>query len=289
MLDVRRMRLLLELSRRGTIAAVAEALAYSPSAVSQQLGVLEKEAGTALLEPFGRRVRLTPEGEVLASHAETILTELERAEVDLSASSGAVRGTLRIAAFQSAVLTLLPDALIDLSRDHLDLRVEATEMEPEESLPALLAGDFDLALCEEYPAHPRAVPRGLERTDLVTDGLRLAVPQSWGRPDLPDLANAPFAMEPVGSTSRDWAAAACRTAGFEPDVRYTTNDLLVHLRMVERGLAAAFLPDLAQPQDRPGVTLRPLDGRPVRRIFACTRIGSTRRPAIRAALETLAG
>lgn len=133
MLDVRRMRLLLELSRRGTIAAVAEALAYSPSAVSQQLGVLEKEAGTALLEPFGRRVRLTPEGEALAAHAETILTELERAEADLSASSGEVRGTLRIAAFQSAVLTLLPDALIDLSRDHIDLRVEATEMEPEAS------------------------------------------------------------------------------------------------------------------------------------------------------------
>lgn len=289
MLDVRRLRLLLELSRRGTIAAVAEALSYSPSAVSQQLSVLEKEAGTRLLEPFGRRVRLTPEGEVLVEHAATILAELERAEAGLSAASGEVRGTLRIAAFQSAMLTLLPDALITLDHDHPDLRIESTEMEPEESLPMLQTGDFDLVLCEEYPGHPRAVPAGLERTDLIGDRLHLVVPEGWGQPALMDLTDAPFAMEPLGTNSRNWAQSICRTAGFEPDVRYTTSDLLVHLRMVERGLTAALVPDLARPQEHRGVTVCELDGEPRRHVFAATRIGAAKRPAIRVAIEALGG
>lgn len=154
MLDLRRLRLLVELSRRGTIGAVAQALSYSPSTVSSQLGVLEKEAGVALLEPAGRRLRLTAAGELLVSHGVRLLTELERAETGLAALRGEVVGTVRVAAFQSAVLALLPPALLDLRARHADLRVEVTGLEPEVSLPALAGGDFDLVLAEESGTWP---------------------------------------------------------------------------------------------------------------------------------------
>lgn len=286
-MDVKRLHLLVELSRRGTIAAVAEALSYSPSAVSQQLAVLEKEAGAALLEPVGRRVRLTPQAEQLVTHAQTVLTELERAETGLETSRERVTGTVRLAAFQSAVLSLLPAALTELGREHPDLRVEVTELEPESALPALAAGDFDLVLGEEYPHHPRPRLPEVDRVELLTDELRLIVPSEWSHRSLAELAAAPFAMEPEGSTSRQWCVAECRAAGFEPDVRYTTTDLQAHLRMVETGLAAAFMPRLAGATTHVGVRECILDDHPSRRVFGATRTGGRNRPAIRAVIHSL--
>ena len=123
MLDLRRLRLLRELARRGTITAVAQALSYSPSAVSQQLAALEKEAGVRLLEPAGRRVRLTPQADLLVAHAQLLLEDMERAEAALAHSLNETAGTLRVAAFQTAVLTLVPHALSQLERQHPSLRV----------------------------------------------------------------------------------------------------------------------------------------------------------------------
>lgn len=286
MLDVKRLRLLVELSRRGTIAAVAQALAYSPSAVSQQLAVLEKEAGVALLAPLGRRVRLTPQGELLVGHAETVLAELERAQAALDASTGDVVGTVRLAAFQSAVLSLVPGALHEVGHRHPGLRVEVTELEPELSLPALVAGDFDIVLGEEYPGHPQPRLRGADREDLLSDPMHLVLPAGWGRPRLGELADRPFAMEPEGTASRQWCVAVCREAGIEPDVRYTTTDLQLHLHLVDQGLAAALLPELAGTA-RAGVSVSRLPGDPRRGIFTSTRRGGRSRPAVRAVVEAL--
>lgn len=286
-LDVKRLRLLVELSRRGTIAAVAQALSYSPSAVSQQLGVLEKEAGTVLLEPVGRRVRLTAEAELLVIHAEVVLAELEQAQAHLESSRGEVIGTVRVAAFQTAVLALVPAVLLRLQDRYPDLRVEVTEMEPELSLPALVAGDFDLVLGEEYPNHPLPRLPGADRDGLLLDPLHLVVPASWGHVSLSDLADRPFAMEPEGTTSREWAAALCRAEGFEPDVRYTSTDLQIHLRLVQHGLAAAILPRLADASSHSDVAAFALDGDPARRVFYCTRTGAKRRPALAALIDGL--
>jgi DNA-binding transcriptional LysR family regulator len=287
-LDVRRLSLLVELDRRGTIAAVAKALAYSPSAVSQQLSVLEKEAGATLLEPIGRRVQLTAEGKLLVVHAETVLAELEHARAALASSRGEVVGTVRLAAFQSAVLTLVPRALIRLQGEHPQLRVEVTEMEPESSLPDLQAGSFDLVLAEEYPGHPHSVLRGLDRQDLLDDRLVLAVPTTWPSSRLVSLAERPFVMEPIGTTSREWTTALCRSVGFEPDVRYTSTDLQVHLALVEHGLAAALLPSLSGAGTRAGVRTSAPPGKPSRRVFTSVRKGSRARPAIQAVVDALA-
>ena len=287
MLDLRRLRLLRELARRGTIAAVAEALSYSPSAVSQQLAALEKEAGVRLLEPAGRRVRLTPQADLLVAHTQVLLEDMERAEAALAQSVNQTAGTLRVAAFQTAVLALVPHALIQLARQHPALRVEVTELEPEAALPALVAGEFDLVLGEEYPGFPLPRPRETERHDLLTDELRLITPAGWSEQSLPSLASRPFVLEPAGTTARQWATAACRQAGFEPDARYTTTDLQIHLRLAESGLAAALLPDLSGARDRQYVTAHRLSGRPSRQIFSTVRSGAARHPKVQAFTSAL--
>ena len=282
MLNLRRLRLLRELARRGTIAAVAEALSYSPSAVSQQLAALEKEAGARLLEPAGRRVRLTPQADLLVAHTQVLLEDMERAEAALAQSLNETAGTLRVAAFQTAVIALVPHALSQLARQHPALRVEVTELEPEAALPALVAGEFDLVLGEEYPGFPLPRPRETERHDLLTDELRLITPVGWSEQSLPSLASRPFALEPVGTTARQWATAACRQAGLEPDARYTTTDLQIHLRLVESGLAAALLPDLSGAGERRDVAAYRLHGRPSRQIFSTVRSGAARHPKVQA-------
>jgi DNA-binding transcriptional LysR family regulator len=282
MLDLRRLRLLRELARRGTITAVAEALSYSPSAVSQQLTTLEKETGARLLEPAGRRVRLTAQADLLVAHTEVLLEAMEQAEAALARSLNQTAGTLRVAAFQTAVLTLLPHALTQLEQQHPTLRIEATELEPEAALPALIAGEFDIILGEEYPGHPLPRPRETERRDLLTDELRLVTPAGWSERSLPELASRPFVMEPAGTTARKWATAVCRQAGFEPDDRYTSTDLQIHLRLIEHGLAAALLPDLAGARDRHGVVSHQLPGHPHRQIFTTVRRGATSQPKIQA-------
>jgi DNA-binding transcriptional LysR family regulator len=282
MLDLRRLRLLRELARRGTIAAVAEALSYSPSAVSQQLSTLEKEAGVRLLEPSGRRVRLTAQAELLVVHAGVLLEEMERAEAALAQSLNEIVGTLRVAAFQTAVLALVPPALSELEPRHPLLRVEVTELEPERAYPALVAGEFDLILGEEYPGFPLARSDETERHDLFADELWLALPASWGARPLDSLASRPFAMEPLDTTAREWATAACRQAGFEPDVRYTSTDLQVHLRLVESGLAAALLPGLSGAAHHQGVIIQRLPRHPRRQIFTTVRRGSATHPRVQA-------
>jgi DNA-binding transcriptional LysR family regulator len=159
----------------------------------------------------------------------------------------------------------------------------------------LIAGEFDLVLGEEYPGFPLPRPRETERHDLLTDELRLITPARWSERSLPSLASRPFVMEPVGTTARQWATAACRQAGFEPDARYTTTDLQIHLRLVESGLAAALLPDLSGADDRHDVVLDRLRSRPRRQIFTTVRRGAASHPSIQAfttalkAHEPLAG
>jgi DNA-binding transcriptional LysR family regulator len=191
-LDLYRLRLLRELHRRGTITAVAQALSFSPSAISQQLATLERETGVRLLEPAGRRVRLTPQAEVLVEHAEVLLADMERAETALARSVGDTAGTLRVAAFQTAVMTLVPAALLELRLHHPDLRVEITELEPDEAVPALVAGDFDLVIAEEYPDQPLPQMSGTERANLLTDPLLLVTPAAWPEQPIRELEAHPF-------------------------------------------------------------------------------------------------
>lgn len=282
MLDLRRLRLLRELHVRGTIAAVAEALAYSPSAISQQLAQLEVEAGVPLLAKVGRRVQLTPQAEVLVEHTAVLLERMELMEAELTSSRTEVRGTVRLAVFQSAALGIIPQALTALGRDHPALRVEVTQREPENALFEVWARDFDLVIAEQYPGH--AAPRRpeLDRVALCHDELRLG-----GAATLEDARERPWVMEPHGTASRHFAEQLCRTAGFEPDVRFETADLQAHIRLVESGNAVAILPDLVWAGRAPTLALASLPGAPRREIFTSVREASRDRPAIAVVREVL--
>src|SRR3954465_10962219 len=161
MIDVRRLLLLRGLHARGTVAAVAEALAYSPSAVSQGLATLQREAGVPLTERVGRRLRLTEAGLRLVAHADVLLERLEEAEAELQASAELVAGRVRVGALQTPLLSLVPPALAALADRHPDLRVELQELEPEASLPAVALGELEVAIAEEYDHAPRAIPGDL--------------------------------------------------------------------------------------------------------------------------------
>ena len=176
MLDLHRLRMLHELHARGTIAAVAAALRYTPSAVSQQLAVLEREAGVELLERAGRGVRLTDAALVLVGHAGVLLERAELAQAELAAASGHVAGRARIASFQSVALELAIPALQALARDAPELRCELVEAEPEQSLPALALGDVDLVLADEWPHQPHPRPAGVDREELCRDPVFLVLP-----------------------------------------------------------------------------------------------------------------
>src|SRR5215212_9260164 len=166
MLDLRRLRLLRELSERGTIAAVADALQFTPSAVSQQLSALEREAGVRLLERAGRGVRLTDAALVLVGHADALLERAALAESDLAAAAGTISGRGRIAGFQSVSLRLALPAMEALARDAPRLRCELIEAEPEQALPALALGDVDLVLGDEWQHQPWRLSAGLRRLEL---------------------------------------------------------------------------------------------------------------------------
>src|SRR4051794_32771351 len=173
MLDLRRLRLLRELDERGTIAAVADALQFTPSAVSQQLALLERETGVKLLERAGRGVRLTDPARVLVEHARTLLDEAARAQADLAAAVHAVTGRARIASFQSAALRIVIPAIAELARESPELRCELVEGEPEQALSALTLGDIDVAIGDEWQHAPWRMPPGLERHRLLLDPVLL--------------------------------------------------------------------------------------------------------------------
>ncbi|HET6270478.1 MAG TPA: LysR family transcriptional regulator [Arthrobacter sp.] len=292
MLDVRRLRLLRELKIRGTLAEVAEALQYSPSSVSQQLALLEKEAGVELLRKTGRRVQLTPQAEVLVAHTAQLLETLEQAEADLAASLTTVTGTVRIAVFQSAALALMPDALTRMSSSYPQVRVEMTQREPETALHETWARDFDLVIAEQYPGHAAPRHAELDRVPLTSDAIRLAVPPpSPDRPairNLADTAGLAWVMEPRGAASRHWAEQACRSAGFEPDVRFETADLQAQIRLIESGNAVALMPDLVWTGRETSAQLLDLPNHPHRTVFTSVRRSGAKRPAILAAREILA-
>jgi len=295
-LDLRRLRLLHELHERGTIAAVAEALHFTPSAVSQQLAVLEREAGVTLLERAGRGVRLTDPALVLVHHAEALLDRTARAEADLAAAAGSVAGRGRIAAFQSVALRLAIPAIRLLAREAPALRCELVEAEPETSLPALALGDIDLVLADEWEHQPHPRPPGVDRHDLHPDPVRIVLPAGHPiarrRGHTAPLAEFAGEVWTTGHPGTGWDVMTARTCrrlgGFDPDIRHRTNDAVLSLGLVAAGLAVTLLPDFVAPDAHPGVVVRSIaEGDVHRAIFAATRTADAGRPSVQALLAAV--
>jgi DNA-binding transcriptional LysR family regulator len=291
MLDLHRLRLLHELHARGTIAAVAGALRFTPSAVSQQLAVLEREAGLPLLERAGRGVRLTDAALVLVDHAGPLLERAQLAQADLAAAAGTVAGRGRIASFQSVAFHLAVPAMQALSREAPGLRCELVEGEPEWSLPALAIGDVDLVLADEWEHQPLARLDAVAREDLLRDPVQVVLPAdhpALARHEdavpLADLEAQAWTSGHHGTAWRSMIERTCRELGrFEPDIRHRTNDAVLSLALVAGGRAVTLLPGLVDPGSHPGIAVRPIaEGAVYRRILMATRAADAQRPSVQA-------
>jgi DNA-binding transcriptional LysR family regulator len=219
-LDLRRLRFLREVEERGTLAA---ALGYSPSTVSQQLALLEKEAGARLLDKAGRGVRLTDAGHLLARHARVLLSAAEAAQADLAALSGDIRGTVRAGGLQSAARRLLIPAVARMKADRPQVRVEIFERGLEQSLPGLRLGTVDLVIGDEYDSHPRPRPAGLRFTTLLEEPLKIVLPAAHplARPGGPvavtSLRSDIWTASAEGTGHHAMVIGTCRAlGGYEP-------------------------------------------------------------------------
>jgi DNA-binding transcriptional LysR family regulator len=290
MLDVRRLRLLSELARRGTIAEVAKVVGYTPSAVSQSLAQLEREAGVALLERDGRRVRLTPAAAALVSRADRVLAELDAAEAELAAEHDAVRGEIVIGAFPSAAAALVASAAADLSKRHPELSCAIREHEPEDGIPLLRSGELDLLVSESYENVPGAPIGGLEEHVLVTEPLLLVLPKQRRAREPVALGSLADAAWIGGLAGTQFAAAvrqACLSAGFSPRIVHRADDALLFQTLVGAGLGIGLLPALACTRSAEVRFASAVPAPPRRRVSALIRRGAAQRPALRAALDAL--
>ncbi|MFD0265221.1 LysR family transcriptional regulator [Streptomyces sp. NPDC127106] len=297
MLDVRRLRLLRELARRGTIAAVADALAFSPSAVSQQLAVLEREAGLPLLERTGRSVQLTPAGQNLVRHAEAVLERLEEAAADLAEARSGPAGALRIGAFPTATRAIVPAALVALARRHPGLEPMVSETDPAAVAHALRAGDLDVALVHEYDFVPAPPEPGLATEPLFREAMYLAAPADApvqvpaprpGSEPAPDQgsvlrahAESPWITATPGTLCHAMTVRACQAAGFTPRVRHQVDEFATVLALVAAGQGVAVVPQLGIPEHgAPAVALTRLLME--RRTRVAFRSGAAAHPAVAA-------
>ncbi|QGK69351.1 LysR family transcriptional regulator [Allosaccharopolyspora coralli] len=297
MLDVRRLQLLRELAHRGTIAAVAEAMTFTASAVSQQLSVLEKEAGVALLERTGRRVVLTPAGRGLVDHADAVLARLEQAQSDLASAREGLGGPLRIGTFPSAGRTIVPAALADLVRDHPRLEPMVADIDSARVADALRARELDVALIHDYDFVPAPPDTTVDTLPLLEERMYLASRAAPGQQagsvatgaSIADLVlpwrDAPWITAMPGTTGHTMALRTCRTAGFEPRIRHHVNDFSAVLLFVAAGQGVALLPRLGVMDPPPGVRLTGLPAH--RRSKVAFRGGSGEHPAVRAFVGSL--
>ncbi|MFC4588236.1 LysR family transcriptional regulator [Sphaerisporangium corydalis] len=302
MIEVRRLRILQELDAQGTVAGAARALHLTPSAVSQQLAVLAREAGTELLERDGRRVRLTGAGHVLLAHAHAVAAQLEAARADLAAYAEGRVGLERAGAFPSAICRLLAPAAAALRATHPGWRTEISEVETEIALPMLAQGDLDLVVVMSSSHLPEREDPRIRLVELLTDPFDAALPfdhplatateQAAGRGlgspdgglDLGALAGEEWVASLPGTACREVLEAGCRQAGFQPRVTHGATDFSAVLALVACGLGVTLAPRLIGAGGVPGVTVRPLRGPavPIRRLYAALRRGSGTTPLLAA-------
>ena len=297
MLDVRKLLLLRELAHRSTIAAVAQALSYTPSAVSQQLAALERDAGVPLLQRTGRRVTLTPAGAALAGQTEEILALLERAAAGLAAAQASLAGPLRIGAFPTAMRTILPAALVALGRDHPGLELMVTELDPAAVPDALRAGALDVALVHEYDYVPAEPDPALDTEPLLEEAIYLACcrpPTSpslftsgtgSGEDPIARHRDSPWIVASPGTLCHTMAMRACQAAGFAPRIRHHADDFSTVLALVAAGQGVALVPQLGAIDPPADVMLTPLPTR--RRTRIAYRNGTRDQPPVSACIAAI--
>jgi DNA-binding transcriptional LysR family regulator len=292
MIDFNRLRCLHAVATHGSVTKAASELHLSPSAVSQQLSKLEEELGRRLLEPKGRGIRLTEPALVLARHATAVLAQLERARADLEATQTGVHGSLRLGVFPTAARGIAPRALAQLRRAHARLEVGMQELEPTESIGMLLRGDLDVVVAQDWFNAPLALPRELQRRQLLDDEADLVVPANHPLAkrrtvELGELVSEKWISWQHGSNCHDWLVLTLRVSGIEPDIVHTAAEHPTQLALVEAGLGVAVVPRLGRGPLPRGVRLVQLRPALTRRVYALWRATDSGRPTVKALLDAL--
>jgi DNA-binding transcriptional LysR family regulator len=295
MLDLHRLRILKEFAARGTIAATAAALGYTPSAVSQQLAALEREAGTALLDRTARSAELTDAGLRLTAHAERILAQVEEAEADLSVQAREPSGRVSVAAFPTAAAAFAP-ALARSLRAHPGLTLLLRQTQRAEGLRQVSSAEVDVALVDDWSGGLAGTESPLLRFyPLVRDPLVLVVPRGHRLADPAEPVDLRQLREtsrwmaaPAGEPSRQAVDLLLAGVGGAPPVPWEFEGLGTILSLVARGIGIAAVPRLALAAGDARVAVRELpEGSPGREVYAVARAASVRRPSVAVILTAL--
>ncbi|HEX7297641.1 MAG TPA: LysR family transcriptional regulator [Solirubrobacteraceae bacterium] len=293
MVSLSRLRALSELWRRGTIAAAAEAMHLTASAVSQQLAALEREVGQPLLERNGRGVRLTPLGRVLVRHADAIFADVESLHSEVAEHVGGRRADLRIGAFASAIAGVVSPAANELRRTHPSVRLQIVESEAPNAFDHLTGHELDIIISMEAPGAPAQDDPRIARADLVVDELQAVLPANHELASLTSVPIArlredPWVAPPAGKLCGTVILAACQSAGFTPRMAHHTGDWTAVASLVAVGMGVALVPKLAGIEIDDRLAIRPLaPPAPARHLFVAWRRGAEHASATQAVIDAL--
>jgi DNA-binding transcriptional LysR family regulator len=287
--------MLSELHRLGTITAVANQLHLTAPAVSMQLAALEREVGLALTERQGRRVVLTPAGEVLAHHGHDIADLVSIAEMEVQTLRQGESGTYRIAAFPTAARSYVTDTWRELrGGTHFGPALRLTELEPDAAIDALVHGNVDLAVTHTYSNVPQLPSQGLFATPLATEEVVLATAASSmptttrsGAARLAEQAHSDWVLPHDGFACAEMVKRACGAAGFQPSIVAQATDFSVQLQLVAAGIGVALVPRLAAQGLPEGLQLQPVHPAVERHHFALARRSARSDAGIRRIVELL--
>ena len=293
MIDLPALASLRAVDTHGSVVAAADALGFTPSAVSQQVKRLERQTGVPLLERVGRGVMLTRNGRHLVDEGSRLLTDLEQVEAGLHQQAGTVAGHLRVTAFATAMRGLVAPALRDLREAHPDLTLSLTEREPWDTVDLVASGQSDLGVVHSWGDVPLAIPEHLATTSLARDVADVVVHADHrlagrSRVSPRDLVDEDWIATPDGTICREWLTRMYDGTGRLPRIAHQSMEFGSHLALVQAGLGIALVPRLGrQPITDELVALLVHDPVPTREIVAVHRRSMTDSPAVAAVLNGL--
>ncbi len=290
-LDAGRLHMLREAALRGSISGASRALGLTPSAVSQQLSALERDVGVPLLHRSAKGTTLTGAGRALVARAEQVSDVLAQARADLERLGGIHTGTVDIACVASAAISFVSSSITQMTQEQPGIDPSVTVCEPNRSLDLVACGDVDIAIVDEYDYVPISLPDHVETRTLLTEPLVAITPAGAdipSRPRLVDLADRGWVMPPDDAACGRALRSACRAAGFEPDVRWESDDMLVLTRAVRAGHGISVIPRLSVGRDSQGLRVGELRAPGIhRRLLAVARTSALARPVVAEVLDAL--
>ncbi|MCX5231722.1 LysR family transcriptional regulator [Streptomyces sp. NPDC006553] len=294
MIEARRLHILRAVADHRTVTAAAAALYLTPSAVSQQLAALEQETGHRLVDRSARGARLTPAGEILLSHANAVLAQLERAESELAAYGSGEAGTVTVAAFATGIGLVVAPAIRALADSAPGIRVRVRDAEGDESLMMVLDRQVDVAVAVEYRGAPGEDDARLTRVPLYAEPFDAVLPPghplaAGERVVLGDLAKDAWIGQSAGNPCHDVTVLACEYAGFTLNPEHSSDDFRAVVALAAASAGVALVPRSAlRGMELSGVEVRPIEGvAPTRRVFAAVRRGAEDHPLISPVLTAL--